>query len=100
MGAIVPRARGRGVVESEGRMAGATVARVAKVEYAGAHLYDASGAVLIQHRLSPDPRHYAFAFRVLSEPQGVVAQSGAAMTECGIRLSSRDIASLGGANGA
>lgn len=81
-------------------MAGATVARVAKVEDAGAHLYDAIGAFLNQHRLSPDPRHYAFAFRVLSDPQGVVAQSVAAMTEGGIRLSSRDIASLGGEIGA
>ena len=81
-------------------MAGASVARIAKVEDAGAHLYDAIGAFLNQHRLSPDPRHYAFAFRVLSDPKGVVAQSVAAMTEGGIRLSSRDIESLGGEVGA
>src|SRR3569833_3995453 len=77
-------------------MAGVSVARMAKREDAGAHLYDAIGVFLNQHRLSPDPRHYAFAFRVLSDPQGVVAQSVAAMTEGGIRLSSRDIASLDG----
>ena len=63
-------------------------------------LYDAIGAFLNQHRLSPDPRHYAFAFRVLSEPEGIVAQSVAAMTEGGIRLSSREIQSLGGEIGA
>lgn len=81
-------------------MAGATVARMAKVEDGGAHLYRAIGVFLTQHRLSPDPRHYAFAHRVLSDPHGVVAQSVAALTEGGIRLSSRDIESLGGEVGA
>ncbi len=59
-------------------------------------LYDAIGVFLNQHRLSPDPRHFAFAHRVLSDPQGAIAQSVAALTEGGIRLSSRDIESLGG----
>ena len=81
-------------------MAGATVARMAKVEDAAMLLYDAIGVFLNQHRLSPDPCHYAFAYRVLSDPQGIIAQSVAAMTEGGIRLSSRDIASLGGEIGA
>lgn len=81
-------------------MAGATVARMAKMEDAGTQLYDAIGAFLTRHRLSPDPRHYAFAFAVLSNPDGVVAQSVAALTEGGIRLSSRDIESLGGEIGA
>jgi diguanylate cyclase len=77
-------------------MAGATVAHGAKLEKAATHLYDAIGAFLQQHRLSPEPCHYAFAYRVLSDPRGVVAQSVAALTEGGIRLSSRDIESLGG----
>ncbi|MEG3145603.1 GGDEF domain-containing protein [Sphingomonas sp. RT2P30] len=77
-------------------MAGATVSHGAKQEHAATRLYDAIGAFLQQHRLSPDPRHYDFAYRVLSDPRGVVAQSVAAMTEGGIRLSSRDIESLGG----
>ena len=81
-------------------MTGANVARLAKVEDAATHLYAAIGAFLCRHRLSPDPRHYAFAFRVLSDPHGVIAQSVAAMTEGGIRLSSRDIESLGGEIGA
>jgi diguanylate cyclase len=81
-------------------MAGATVARVAKIEDAGGRLYDAIGVFLSQHRLSPDPKHYAFAYQVLSDPHGVVAQSVAAMTEGGIRLSSRDIEALGGQIGA
>jgi len=76
------------------------MARVAKVEDAAMHLYDAIGVFLHQHGLSPDPCHYAFAFRVLSDPRGVVAQSVTAMTEGGIRLSSRDIEALGGEIGA
>src|SRR6185369_8531850 len=81
-------------------MAGTSAARVAKGEDAGARLYHAIGVFLNEHRLSPEPCHYAFAFRVLSEPQGAVAQSVAAMTEGGIRLSARDIAALGGEIGA
>lgn len=81
-------------------MAGVSVARVAKVENAGAHLYAAIGTFLTQHRLSPDPRHYAFAHAVLSNPDGVVARSVAALTDGGIRLSARDIEALGGEVGA
>lgn len=77
-------------------MSGATVARIAKGEGAGVHLYDAIGAFLAQHRLTPEPCHYAFAYRVLSEPNGALAQSVAALTEGGIRLTARDIESLGG----
>jgi diguanylate cyclase len=54
------------------------------------------GAFLREHGLSPDPAHYSFAWHVLSEPQGAVAQAVARITEDGVRLRRADIESLGG----
>jgi len=59
-------------------------------------LYQAIGEFLADHRLSVDPAHYAFAHRVLSQAEGPLAAAVAAMTEGGIRLTSRDIEELGG----
>lgn len=81
-------------------MAGAMAARLATVENASQRLYDAIGAFLAEHRLSPDPHHYAFAHRIVSEPGGTLARSVAALTEGGFRLSARDIEALGGEIGA
>lgn len=63
---------------------------------ASRHLFDAIGAFLSEHKLSPDPRHYAFAYRVVSEPDGPVAQSVRILTEGAVRLCARDIDALGG----
>lgn len=60
-------------------------------------LYDAIGRFLADHRLGCDPGHYAFAHRVLSEPDAPLARTVAALTEGGIRLTEQDVATLGGA---
>jgi diguanylate cyclase len=69
---------------------------LAAVEDNSARLFDRIGKFLAEHRLSPDPRHYAFAYRVCIDPGGPLAKTVASMTEGGFRLSSRDIESLGG----
>lgn len=62
----------------------------------GDDLYDRIGAFLSDHGLSADPAHYAFAYDVISRPDGVLAQAVARLTEGGIRLSRRNIETLGG----
>ncbi|MFA5988203.1 MAG: diguanylate cyclase [Sphingomonas sp.] len=62
----------------------------------GQELFEAVGAFLIAHRLSPDPVNYDFAYGVCSNPQGAIAQAVATLTDGGIRLTARDIFSLGG----
>ncbi|MDB5704104.1 MAG: hypothetical protein JWN66_1220 [Sphingomonas bacterium] len=76
--------------------AGTGAARLAVVEDGGARLFDSIGRFLAEHRLSPDPRHYAFAYRVFTDRGGPLAQAVASLTDGGFRLSSRDIESLGG----
>ncbi len=61
-----------------------------------AQVFDRIRAFLMLHRLTADPVHYAFAHEVVSNPTGMLARSVATMTEGGIRLSARDIATLGG----
>jgi diguanylate cyclase len=77
-------------------MALAREARLVVVEDRTKQVFDGVRAFLALHRLSPDPAHYAFAYDVVCNPTGVLAQSVAAMTEGGIRLSARDIETLGG----
>ena len=59
-------------------------------------VFDRIRAFLALHRLSPDPVHYAFAHGVICNPDGALAQSVATLTDGGIRLSARDIETLGG----
>jgi len=80
--------------------AGTGAARLAMVEDNSAMLFDRIGHFLTEHRLSPDPRHYAFAYRVCTEQDGPLAQAVASLTDGGVRLSSRDIEALGGEIGA
>ncbi|MGR6330539.1 GGDEF domain-containing protein [Sphingomonas sp. XXL09] len=54
------------------------------------------GAFLAQHGLSPEPAHYMFAYTIVTEPDGVIAQAVARLTDGGFRLSRRDIETLGG----
>lgn len=77
-------------------MATARETRPATVEYRADQVFGQVGRFLERHRLSPDPLHYAFAYRVICQPHGVLAQSVAALTEGGIRLTARDIEKLGG----
>lgn len=60
-------------------------------------LFGAIGDFLACHRLSVDPVNYAFAHRVLINPNGPLAATVARITDGGVRLSSRDVAALGGA---
>lgn len=62
----------------------------------GRALFDAIGAFLDAQGLGPDPVNYDFAHRVCSNPQGSVAKSVATLTDGGVRLTKRDILSLGG----
>ncbi|MGJ3648531.1 GGDEF domain-containing protein [Sphingomonas sp. GlSt437] len=59
-------------------------------------LYARIGKFLDTHRLSPEPVHYEFAYRVLSSPDGPLAAAVQSLTEGGIRLTRKDIIALGG----
>lgn len=58
-------------------------------------LFDRIGDFLDMHRLDPDPVNYGFAYRVLIDGDGPLARAVAALTDGGIRLTRRDIESLG-----
>ncbi|MFM9827534.1 MAG: GGDEF domain-containing protein [Sphingomonas sp.] len=62
----------------------------------GRALFDAVGAFLDAQRLGPDPVNYEFAYRICSNPEGSVAKAVATLTDGGVRLTKRDITSLGG----
>lgn len=61
----------------------------------GDSLFARIGAFLAQHRLSPEPVHYAFAFEVVSNQHGAIAKQVARITDGGVRLTAQDIAGLG-----
>lgn len=62
----------------------------------GDTLFARLGAFLASHRLSPAPDHYAFAYEVLTRPDGMISRSVQELTEGGFRLTERDIERLGG----
>lgn len=83
--------RGRGdMAEAEPQGAMTTPAR----------LYERIGQFLEDHRLSPDPAHYAFVYAILTEPNGSLARAVASLVDGGVRLHQDDIARLGGPTGA
>lgn len=71
------------------------------VAQTGAHggaapsLYDQIGRFLLDQRLSADPVNYIFAHNVLSQPGSPLAKAVAALTDGGIRLTLKDIETLG-----
>lgn len=71
-------------------------AEIGDVATDGARLFDAVGAFLRTNGLSPDPEHYAFAYRIVAAPDGTLAQHVAQLTDGGVRLTGRDIQALGG----
>ncbi|WP_375404331.1 GGDEF domain-containing protein [uncultured Sphingomonas sp.] len=71
-------------------------ARNGRGDDAGDDLFARVGAFLLEHRLSPDPAHYLFAYHVLSDPAGALAAAVARITDDGVRLSRADIEKLGG----
>lgn len=58
-------------------------------------LFDLIGQFLDDQRLDPDPVNYSFAHAVLSEPNSPMAKAVHAIIDGGVRLSRRDIESLG-----
>jgi diguanylate cyclase len=74
------------------------VAKIARADQAGSsarHLYDQIGAFLFAQRLDPDPANFAFAYAILANPDGPLAKAVAALTDGGVRLTLRDIETLG-----
>jgi diguanylate cyclase len=65
-------------------------------ETAGDDLFRRIGSFLADHRLSPEPNHYAFAYRVLSDSTGPIARAVEQISEGGVRLSRQEIEQLGG----
>lgn len=59
-------------------------------------LFAAIGEFLRDQRLSPDPAHYDFAHRVLTNPGGPLARLVSGVIDGGVRLSKEDIEGLGG----
>ncbi|MGI4731188.1 MAG: GGDEF domain-containing protein [Janthinobacterium lividum] len=59
-------------------------------------LFRRIGAFLAEHRLSPEPGHYAFAYHVLRDDDGPLAATVARLTDGGVRLTTTQIEALGG----
>jgi diguanylate cyclase len=76
-------------------MAGASAVRVAKEGENPKRLYDRIGAFLFDQRLLPEPANFAFAYQLLSDPNGDLARAVASLTDGGVRLTVRDIETLG-----
>lgn len=70
-------------------------ARGARGAAAQPSLYARIGAFLDAQRLAPDPANYAFAHAILSAPDSPLAKAVADLTDGGVRLSLRDIETLG-----
>lgn len=62
---------------------------------AARRLYDRIGKFLVEQRLEPDPANYAFAYHLLGDPNGPLARAVRSLTDGGVRLTQRDIESLG-----
>ncbi len=76
-------------------MAGVRAVRASSAGDASRRLYDRIGAFLFDQRLEPDPTNFAFAYHLLENPEGPLARAVAALTDGGVRLTQRDIESLG-----
>jgi len=75
-----------------------TVARAARAATADDpvwQLFERIGTFLHDQRLEPDPANFAFAWHLLHDSTGPLAKAVAALTDGGVRLTKRDIESLG-----
>lgn len=78
-------------------MGGAPATRSDAMEAAASRkLFARIGEFLAEQRLEPDPGNYAFAHAILANPRGPLAKAVASLTDGGIRLTRRDVESLGG----
>jgi len=73
----------------------ARAARAAGTDDPAWQLYERIGTFLFDQRLEPDPANFAFAWHLLHDPAGPLAKAVAALTDGGVRLTKRDIESLG-----
>jgi diguanylate cyclase len=76
-------------------MAGARAVRAAHESDSSRRLYDRIGEFLVDQRLDADPGNYAFAYHLLADPDGPLACAVQALTDGGVRLTQRDIETLG-----
>jgi diguanylate cyclase len=76
-------------------MAGGRVARIEPSARESRQLYALIGEFLDAQRLEPDPANYAFAYAILGNPDGALAKTVRALTDGGVRLTLKDIQSLG-----
>ncbi|MBN8809942.1 MAG: GGDEF domain-containing protein [Sphingomonas sp. 67-41] len=76
-------------------MVAAKAVRMASGSQAARSLYDRIGEFLVDQRLDPDPANYAFAYQLLANPDGPLARAVHALTDGGVRLTRRDIETLG-----
>ena len=76
-------------------MVGARAVRAASESDSSRRLYDRIGEFLVNQRLDPDPGNYAFAYHLLANPEGPLARAVHALTDGGVRLTQRDIETLG-----
>ncbi|PVX28659.1 GGDEF domain-containing protein [Sphingomonas pokkalii] len=60
----------------------------------GRRLFERIGEFLTDQRLPPSPTHYAFAYRLFTDPDGQLARAVEMITERGVRLTPRDILTL------
>ncbi len=70
--------------------------RVVDHNMAARTVFDRVAAFLLDNRLGPDPTNYAFAYDVITNPDGALAKAIIALTDGGVRLTLNDIAKLGG----
>ena len=59
-------------------------------------LYEQIGLFLADHRLSPEPLHYAFVHAVLSAPDSPLAREVRELVDGGVRLTHQEVERLGG----
>ncbi|MBO9622063.1 MAG: GGDEF domain-containing protein [Sphingomonas sp.] len=76
-------------------MAGARAVRWASGNDPARDLYDRIGKFLFEQRLDVNPANFAFAYHLLAEPDGPLARAVQALTDGGVRLTQRDIETLG-----
>lgn len=76
-------------------MVGARAVRAANGSDSARRLYDRIGDFLVDQRLDADPGNYAFAYHLLADPEGPLARAVYALTDGGVRLTQRDIETLG-----
>jgi diguanylate cyclase len=73
----------------------ASSARAGFGEKSSTRLFAHIGQFLIDQRLNPDPANYAFAHAVLANPDSPLARTVAQLTDGGVRLTAKDVETLG-----